>query len=71
MEPNARKLTLDEPAVFRICIQGALDGSWVGYLGLQACTGLLDKAYLESCTRMRKSGIMRGQDLSTLLETTA
>ena len=43
MEPNARKLTLDEPAVFRICIQGALDGSWAGYLGLQAISVEVDE----------------------------
>ena len=44
MEPNARKLTLDEPAVFRICIQGALNGSWAGYLGLQAISVEVDEA---------------------------
>ena len=44
MEPNARKLTMDEPAVFRICIQGALDASWVGYLGLRAISVEVDEA---------------------------
>ena len=44
MEPNAQKLTMDEPAVFRICIQRALDGSWVGYLGLQAISVEVDEA---------------------------
>ena len=36
MEPTIRKLTMDEPAVFRICIQGALGDSWADYLGPRA-----------------------------------
>ncbi len=44
MEPTARKLTMGEPAVFRICIQGALDNSWADYLGLQAISVEVDEA---------------------------
>ena len=44
MKPNAQLQAMDEPAVFRICIQGALDESWEDYLGLQAISVEVDKA---------------------------
>ena len=44
MEPIGRKLTMDEHAVFRLCIQGVLDGNWAGYLGLRAISTEVDEA---------------------------
>ena len=44
MDPTAHKLAVDEPAVFRICIQGALDESWGDYLRLEAISVEVDEA---------------------------
>jgi hypothetical protein len=44
MKPIGRKLTMDGHAVFRICIQGVLDESWVDYLGLRAISVEVDEA---------------------------
>ena len=44
MEPIGRKLTMDEHVVFRICIQGVLDESWVDYLGLRAISTQVNEA---------------------------
>lgn len=44
MEEHYRKISMHEPAVFRICIQGELDESWFEYFGARSASAEVDEA---------------------------
>ncbi len=42
-QPN-HKLTMSDPAVFRVCVQGRLDDHWADYFATQSITAAADEA---------------------------